>query len=201
MTSWILDLIRSTTYFGLGLLTLIETVFPPIPSELIIPLGGYLARQGDLSIWGVALASGAGSTLGAVALYFLGKRWGARRLHGWVERHGRWLTISTAELDRARKWFDRHGGRAVFIGRLIPGLRSIVSIPAGIQKMSFPAFLGFTIAGSLLWSGILAAAGYALGAGYEQVDRLLDPLGWIVFIVVVGLYIWRVVHHRSAGKT
>jgi membrane protein DedA with SNARE-associated domain len=201
MTSWILDLIRSTTYFGLGLLTLVETVFPPIPSELIIPLGGYLARQGDLSIWGVALASGAGSTAGAVALYFLGKRWGARKLHGWVDRHGRWLAVSTDELERARNWFDRHGGRAVFIGRLIPGLRSIVSIPAGIQKMPFAAFLGFTVAGSLLWSGLLAGAGYALGAGYDQVDRLLDPLGWIVFVVVVGLYIWRVVRHRSVRKT
>ena len=200
MTSLIFDLIRSTTYFGLGMLTLIETVFPPIPSELIIPLGGYLARQGELSIWGVALATGAGSTVGAVALYFLGRGWGPDRLHAWIERHGRWVAVSTGEFDRARKWFERHGGKAVFIGRLIPGLRSIVSIPAGIQKMPFGAFLAFTVAGSVLWSAVLAAAGYALGAGYDQVDRLLDPLGWIVFLIVVALYLWRVMHYRSAHR-
>ena len=201
ITSWILDLIRATTYFGLALLTLIETVFPPIPSELIIPLGGYLARQGEVAIWGVALASGAGSTAGAVALYFLGRHWGSRRLRAWVERHGRWLAVSTDELDRAGNWFERHGGRAVLIGRLIPGLRSVVSIPAGIQRMPFATFLAFTVFGSVLWSSLLAGAGYALGAGYDLVDRVLDPLGWIVFLAIVTLYIWRVTHHRPVRKT
>lgn len=149
-------------------LTLLETVFPPIPSELIMPLAGYLVAQERMAMVAVIVAGTAGSVVGALLLYWFGARLGEERLKAFADRHGRWLTLSRQDVERAGAWFGRHGGWAVFVCRLIPGLRSLISIPAGIHRMPMARFIAFTTAGSAAWTALLVYAGFALGPNFER---------------------------------
>src|SRR5688572_11711708 len=126
MASWTISVISSTGYFGILLLMFIENVFPPIPSEVIMPLAGYMVTRGELALLGIIIAGTAGSVLGSLPLYYLGRKVGEERLYQFADNHGRWLTISCDDLKGAKKWFDRYGGRAVFLCRLIPGIRSLI---------------------------------------------------------------------------
>lgn len=168
MFSWIKGLVESLGYWGLALLTLLENVFPPIPSEVILPLGGFLTVRGDLHIIGVIVAGTIGSLVGATFWYWIGRAIGERRLRGWVERHGVWLAMSPDDLDRAEQWFRRHGGKAVLIGRLIPTMRSVISIPAGLTGMHLAPFLLYSAIGTAVWTTILAYAGRLLGSQYDK---------------------------------
>jgi membrane protein DedA with SNARE-associated domain len=197
MAGWILHLMREMGYGGIALLMFLETLFPPIPSELIMPLAGYLAARGQFSLWGITLAGTAGSVLGASALYALGRAVPLSKLEAWAGRHGRWLTVSREDIGRAEKWFQRRGGWAVFLGRLVPGIRSLISIPAGLGKMGLVPFLLWTTAGSALWTAILAGTGYVLGARFRAIDKALDPLAWIAFGALGLWYLLRVFRHRD----
>lgn len=199
MASWILGLLRGGSYPAIALLTFIESVFPPIPSELILPLAGYLARRGDLALPWVVVAAGVGAVLGALPIYWAGRKLGAAGLEEWAGRHGRWVAVTPDEVRRAHEWFERHGGRAVLLGRLVPGVRSLISLPAGTSAMPLPKFLFHTALGSLVWSALLAGAGHALGAGYEMVDKVLDPVTWVVLGVVLALYLRRVIKGTGGG--
>jgi membrane protein DedA with SNARE-associated domain len=198
VASWIFGFLRGGGYLALAALTLIENLFPPIPSELIIPLAGYLARDGDLTMWGVVIAATGGSVIGALPLYWIGRRMGAQKVERWAERHGRWAAVSPDEIRKAREWFRRHGNAAVFFGRVMPGIRSLISLPAGMAHMGLTKFLVYTTAGSLIWSALLAGAGFALGAAFGEVDEWLDPVSWVVFAGILGWYVWRVV--RRGGR-
>ena len=176
----------------------LENVFPPIPSELIMPLAGFMAASGKLSLPGVVIAGTIGSVLGALPPYYLARRFGAERLERFADRHGRWLTLSRQDLERARRWFDRHGAAAVFFCRLIPGLRSLISLPAGIDRMNLGVFLLWTTLGAALWSGILAGLGYVLGRNFKVVEQWLDPFSWVVLGTILVLYVWRVIRHKGA---
>jgi membrane protein DedA with SNARE-associated domain len=197
MATWVIQLIAAMGYGGIVVLTIVENVLPPIPSEVIMPLAGFMAAQGRLSWLGVILAGTLGSVLGAVPLYYLGRLIGDERVKGFADRHGRWLTVSRADLDRAQQWFDRHGRMAVLVCRLVPGVRSLISIPAGIQRMPLALFLLFTTMGAGLWTTLLVAAGYGLGANFRQVEAYLDPASYVVLAVLVGLYVWRIVTHQA----
>jgi CheY-like chemotaxis protein len=135
MATWVMHTISGTSYWGIVLLMVVENVFPPIPSEVIMPLAGFMATQGQLSLLGVILAGTLGSVLGAVPLYYLGRRIGDERLKAFADRHGRWLTVSRHDLDHAKQWFDRHGRMAVLFCRLVPGVRSLISIPAAFARL------------------------------------------------------------------
>lgn len=198
MGDWITSAISSIGYLGVLLLMLLETVFPPIPSELIMPLAGYLVSQGEMTLWGAVLAGTVGSTLGALALYWCGRRIGERRLKNFVDRHGRWLTISRNDVDRISGWFERHGGWTVLVCRMIPGLRSLISIPAGIHRMNVPKFLLYTVVGTALWTALLVCAGYLLGSRFEQVGHWLGPVTNAVLLILLVIYVWRVVTHKGA---
>jgi membrane protein DedA with SNARE-associated domain len=176
----------------------VENVFPPIPSEIIMPLAGYMAARGKLSLSGIILAGMAGSVLGALPLYYLGRKFGEDRLKEFADNHGRWLTVTRKDIEKAKRWFDRHGGAAMFFCRLIPGVRSLISIPAGIAKMKILPFLAYTAAGSGIWSALLACLGYFLGAEYLQVDEYLDSASWIVLAVVGVTYFVRVMRHKGS---
>ena len=197
MTSWVTDVVVSAGYTGILLLMFMESVFPPIPSEVIMPLAGYVASQGKLSVVGVALAGMAGSVLGALPLYHAGRRLGEERLTRHAERHGRWLALSPSDIRKAKSWFDRHGMAAVFFGRLVPGIRSLISIPAGIARMNLALFIGLTALGTALWSGLLAYVGYFLGRNFAQAANVLDPLSAIVLTGVAAVYIWRVIRFKD----
>lgn len=199
MDSWIASTLASMGYFGVALLTLVENLFPPIPSELILPLAGYLVAQGRMGLVGAVIAGTVGSVLGALVLYWIGRRVGEERLKAFADRHGRWLTFSRDDIDRASAWFSRHGGWAVFVCRLIPGLRSLISIPAGINGMGMGRFLLFTTIGTLLWTALLVYVGYVLGANFEQVGQYLDPVSKLVIAAIAAWYLWRVFRHKGAA--
>ncbi len=197
MATWVMAMIERLGAAGLVLLMFLENVFPPIPSELIMPLAGYLAATGKLSFAGVVAAGTLGSVLGALPLYYAGRKMGERRLKAWVDRHCRWAAVSSAEIDKASRWFERHGGAAVFFCRLVPGVRSLISIPAGIERMSLAVFLAWTTLGSALWTALLAWLGYLLGSNFKQVEKYLDPVSWAVLGILLGMYLWRVL--RGGG--
>jgi membrane protein DedA with SNARE-associated domain len=193
-----MDLISSTGYFGIVFLMFLENLFPPIPSEYIMPLAGFLAAEDHLSLAGIIVAGTLGSVLGALPLYYLGKRLGEKRLKRFAARHGRWLTLSPEDIKRANRWFDRHGAKAVFFCRLIPGIRSIISIPAGVNRMKMTTFLFFTTLGSSLWTTALASAGYVLGSNFHEIERYFDPFTYIVFGAIIALYLWRVLRKEKS---
>ena len=192
MFDWITQLVQQTGYVGIAVLMLAENVFPPIPSELIMPLAGFSAHQGDLDLIAVILSGTVGSLLGALFWYYLGRWLGMRRLTAWAGDHGRWLTIAPEEVDQAKAWFDRHAGRAVFLGRLVPAVRTLISVPAGIAPMPLPRFLFYTTLGTGLWTAFLAGAGYVLGSQYELVQGWLNPVSNVVVAALVLIYAYRV---------
>lgn len=187
MLDWISDLLNSWGYLGIVLLMCLENVFPPIPSELIMPASGFAAARGELNILGVILAGTLGSVLGTTPLYILGRLVSEDRLAGWADRYGKWLTLSGKDIRAADDWFDAHGHKAVLFGRLVPGIRSLLSIPAGLSEMPFWKYLLYTSIGTAIWASALAVAGYALGENYEQIEHLIGPIG---YVVLAGLVIW-----------
>lgn len=197
MANWVMRMIQAGGLAGIALLTFIENVFPPIPSELIMPLAGYMAGQGRLSFAGVVIAGTVGSILGALPLYYLGRKVGEERLKELADRHGRWLTVSRQDVERAKGWFDRHGGAAVFFCRLVPGIRSLISLPAGVARMNLAVFLAWTAAGSAIWTALLAWLGYFLGGRFKVVEEYLDPAANVVFGGIAVLYVWRVIRHTG----
>lgn len=192
-----MSLIESAGYFGIVFLMFVENVFPPIPSEFIMPLAGFMAGEDKFSLFGVIVAGTLGSVLGALPLYYLGAKLGEERLKKFAERHGRWLTLSPADIDRADDWFDRHGAKAVLLCRLVPGIRSFISIPAGFNRMNLVSFLFFTALGSAVWTSLLAYAGYILKTNFRQVGEYLDVATYIVFGSVIVLYLWRVFNYKK----
>jgi membrane protein DedA with SNARE-associated domain len=196
MLEWIAGIIEKAGYVGIGLLMLLENVFPPIPSELIMPLSGFVAARGHLHAALVLVAGTVGSVLGALLWYYAGRWLGMDRLKALASRHGRWLTVSPADLEKAQAFFLRHCGTAVFIGRLIPGVRTLISVPAGIVKMPLPQFLLYSFLGTATWNAILVGAGYWLESQYRQVAEWMNPVVHGLFGILAFWYLYRVVTFR-----
>ncbi len=189
MLEWIQNTMSTLGYPGVALLMFLENLFPPIPSELIMPLAGFTAGRGELSFVWVVVAGSLGSLLGQLPLYYLGRLVGEEKLVRWADRYGKWLTLSGDDIRKADDWFDKHGTKAVFFARLVPGLRSLISIPAGISEMPMPKFLLYSALGTTLWVVILTALGGLLGQNYDLVDTYLGP---VAFVVVGGLAVFAV---------
>jgi membrane protein DedA with SNARE-associated domain len=193
MFDWITGTIRSLGYLGVISLTFLENLFPPIPSELVIPLAGFVADGNGLNLWWVIAAATAGSLAGAVLWYEIGRRVGERRVRRWVERSGKWITLSPKDVDRAQGWFKRHGGTAVFFGRLVPGVRTFISLPAGFAGMPRTPFLLYSAGGTAIWTSALAYSGVVLKANFTLVS---DYIGIASNVLLVGLgvmLVWRYV--------
>lgn len=193
MFEWITGWINETGYVAIAALMFAENLFPPIPSELIMPLSGYAASQGKLTLAGVVAAGWVGSLAGALFWYGVGRWLGNARIRQFAARHGAWLTMSPEDVDQANRWFCRHGGLAVFVGRLVPAVRTFISVPAGVSDMSFVTFVLYTGLGTALWTALLAVAGYALGAEFGQISQWLGPPTNAVIAVLILWYGWRVV--------
>lgn len=196
MSEWIIDFISTGGYPAIVLLMLLETVFPPIPSEIIVPFAGFAAAQGRLSLVLVIISSVAGSLMGALVLYRIGKMISDEKLEGFVDRNGRWLTVDGQDLQNARSWFDRYRNRAILFGRLVPAIRSLISIPAGITKMKITSFFIYSAIGTALWSSALAIAGFVLGQDYERIRHIVDPVTTGIIILVVAIYLYRLIFPR-----
>jgi membrane protein DedA with SNARE-associated domain len=197
MFDWITGFMETTGYFGIALLMFAENVFPPIPSELIMPLAGFSAARGDLSLLLVILAGSAGSVAGALLWYGIGHWLGLDRLKRLSASHGRWLTLSPQEIDKVENFFSRHSGKVVLFGRLLPAVRTFISIPAGIAGMAVPKFLIYSTLGTFAWTAALAGAGYLFESEYAQISAWLNPAANAVLGGAVTWYLYRVVTFRS----
>jgi membrane protein DedA with SNARE-associated domain len=196
MFEWVASFVAESGYIGIALLMLAENIFPPIPSELIMPLAGFAAGQGELNFVLAVMAGSLGSVAGALFWYGVGYWFGFERLKRVAARHGRWLTVSPREVDKAQRFFLRHCGKAVFLGRLVPAVRTLISVPAGIAGMGFGKFLLYTSLGTLIWTTALAGAGYFLGGRYEEVAHWLNPVSSLIIFGVVAWYVYRLITFR-----
>ena len=185
--------------FGIGLLIFLENVVPPVPSEVILPLAGFRARTGALNVWLAWPAATAGSVLGAIVLYGLGAWLGYDRLHALAGKRWFFLT-SQKDLDRGQRIFGRHGGKVVLLGRCVPVIRSLVSIPAGIVRMPLPRFLLLTAIGSGVWNALFIGLGWYLGDNWDRVQTWLGPVTYVVLgLALVGL-VWLAVRKVRAHR-
>lgn len=201
MIAWIERTMESFGYSGIVVLMFLENVFPPIPSELIMPLAGFTAARGDLSFLGVIVAGTVGSVLGALPFYYVGRYVGDARLRRWADRYGRWLAVSGADIERSASWFARHGSLTVLACRLVPGVRSLISIPAGLAGMSLPPFLLYTALGAALWVTALTSAGWLLGANYERVEAYVGPVSYVVLgAIAVAFVLWVAQRRRGMAR-
>jgi membrane protein DedA with SNARE-associated domain len=196
MADWIIATITATGYWGIFLLMLLESIFPPIPSELIVPFAGFAVERGELNLIGVLAATTAGAVIGTLPWYFAGRLLGLHRTKWLADKFGRWLAMNSDEIDVASAWFLRYGPVIVFAGRLLPLIRTVISVPAGIAAMPLGSFLVASALGALLWNSILIGAGYLLAAHYHLVERVLDPATMIVLVACVAIYLYRVVTWR-----
>ena len=197
MSDWIVRLIEQSGYLGVAFLMFLETVFPPIPSEIIMSLAGVAAGQGKLSLGWVIAAGTTGAMLGNILWYLAARALGIVRLRPIIHRYGRWITMSWAEVQRAERWFAAHGAFFVFLGRMLPTVRSLVSVPAGLLKMRFRNFLIASTIGTAGWTAMLAFAGFKLGERYTDIDALLGPASNAILVVLAGGYLYRVWTHRN----
>ena len=198
LSGWVIGIVERLGAVGAGLLTLLETVFPPIPSEVVLPLAGYLAGRGDLDFVTVLVAATVGSVLGALLLYAAGLRLGRDRAAALLSRLP---LVEERDVLRAERWFDRRGQTAVLVGRLVPGVRSLVSLPAGAERMPLGRFTLLTALGSLVWNTLLVGAGALLGRQWQVVERYADVLNYAVTGVVVVLVAWFVVRRLRRRAT
>ncbi|MEV8588387.1 DedA family protein [Streptomyces sp. NPDC051180] len=195
---WAAGLVDTMGGPGAGLAIALENLFPPLPSEVILPLTGFAAGQGVLSLTSALLWTTLGSVVGAVALYWIGALFGRRRMHAlWA----RLPLVRVADLERTERWFARHGTKAVFLGRMVPIFRSLISVPAGVERMPMPVFLMLTTLGSLVWNSVLVLAGYWLGDGWDVVEGYVGVLSKAVLVlVVVALGAFLAVRLRGRGR-
>lgn len=191
MYDWIIQLITWGGYFGVFLLMLGETMFPPLPSELILPLAGMQAAQGPLGLGGVILFATAGAMLGNFLWYLFARSIKPERFRHFIERHGRWITMDWRDVEKMQRHFDRHGGGIVLVGRMIPALRTFISIPPGLLRMPVASYLLWSTLGTALWSAALAACGYALGAGFERIEDVAAPITTGIVLIAILWYAWR----------
>lgn len=200
VATWIENLIASIGYPGIVLVMAIENIFPPIPSELVLPFAGSLSAKGEMNFWAVVAAGTVGALIGAIVLYGVGyfaREAGVRKL---VANYGKYLFVSEGDLDRAAGWFEKYGELIIFFGRLIPLIRSIISIPAGYTRMNPVRFLIYTTLGTTVWNLILAYAGWLLGENWEDILAFMDTyqyatLGVLAF-AVIAFFVWRITKHR-----
>ncbi|WDQ15017.1 DedA family protein [Rhodopirellula sp. P2] len=200
MDQWIKTILEEFGAIGVGALMLLENVFPPIPSELVMPWAGYSVSQGKSSFLAIVSAGSAGSFAGAWAWFWFARRIGKERLANWVDAHGAWLTITRDDIERVDHWFNDWGAAAVLLCRMIPGLRTLISVPAGFANMPPEKFSVYTGIGTVAWTALLAAVGLWLGKNYGDLAR---PLSWVSTAVIACLFsiwVYRLVQQRRTGS-
>ena len=190
VAGWVQDVIEQLGAVGVALLVILENVFPPIPSEIVLPFAGFVAQRGDGSVAVMIFAATVGAVIGALVLYAIAALIGDVRLAGFIERFGKWFGVKPTDLARAEAWFDRHAVAAVLLGRCVPLVRSVVSIPAGFRRMRLVPFVAYTAAGSAVWNTALIGAGAILGDQWDKVEPYVAVLQYVV-IAVIMLFVVR----------
>jgi len=185
IAAWVQDVIERLGAVGVALLVVLENVFPPIPSEIVLPFAGFVAQRGDGSVVVMIIAATIGAVVGALILYGVAAIIGPVRLTAFITRFGRWFGVKPADLVRAEQWFDRHAVAAVLLGRCVPLIRSVVSVPAGFRRMNIVPFVAYTALGSAIWNTALIGAGAMLGDQWERVEPYVATLQYVVIAAIV----------------
>ncbi len=200
----ITNIIQTLGYPGITFVMFAENIFPPIPSELVMPFAGFLVAQGGMDFLLVMLAGTIGAVLGTLVLYYLGAWLDEPVIRSFIRRYGRYFMISEDDLDRALHFFERYGSPIVFFGRLIPIIRSLISIPAGMNRMPLPTFLLFTVLGTTVWNLLLTGGGWVLGENWELVIEIVDTYQNVVYVIlavaVVAFVVFRLKQRRDRKR-
>ncbi|WP_060788403.1 DedA family protein [Geobacillus zalihae] len=187
MQAWITDFMEQFGYIGIFFMIALENIFPPIPSEVILPFGGFMTTYTSLTVPGVIAAATAGSVAGALVLYGIGRLLSVERLERIVDRWGRWLRVKPEDIDKANLTFHRYGVWAVFFGRMVPLVRSLISIPAGMAKMNIGLFVWLSVLGTLIWNTILISIGAALGESWGKVSEVIGMYAEVVYVIIAAI--------------
>ena len=190
LATWVQDIIERLGAVGVALLVILENVFPPIPSEIVLPFAGFVAQRGDGSVVLMIVAATVGAVVGALILYFVAALIGPARLGVFIAKFGKWFGVKPADLIRAEQWFDRHAVAAVLLGRCVPLIRSVVSVPAGFRRMPLVPFIAYTALGSAVWNTALIGAGAVLGNQWENVEPYVAILQWLVLAAIAVFLTW-----------
>lgn len=192
MSEWIINIMEQLGYLGIALLMFLDNVFPPIPSEVIMPSAGFTSAQGQLSLIGVIVAGSLGSLIAAATLYWIGRKISHDALFRWVNQYGKYLFIKTDDVKKALDWFEKYGHRVVFFGRMIPAVRSLISIPAGMSHMPFWKFMTYSTLGTVIWTTFLATVGYYFGNNTALMQQIFSNVGYMIVAIVAlfVVYLW-----------
>lgn len=190
LRSWVEQLVSSMGYVGITFLMFLENIFPPIPSEVIMPFAGSLVAEGEFSFVGAMIAGTIGALAGAVAIYYIGRWVEEGRVRRWFEQYGKFALMSEEDFDKAIEAFDNHGKIMVLVGRVLPAIRSLISLPAGLEKMNLATFLFFTTIGTSIWNLALLGAGFYMGQNWETVVSFMDNYSLVFWIIIGGLVIF-----------
>lgn len=189
MTEWIINTMTSLGYVGIALLMFSENLFPPIPSELIMPLAGFSVSQGEMGLIPAITAGVIGTILGAFPWYYLGRVFDESKLEKLANKYGKWIFVSGGDIEKANKWFNKYGNIAVLLGRLVPGVRTLISLPAGMNQMKMTPFIIYSTIGTLVWVSLLTTAGYILGENYTLIEKYIAPLSKIALLSIGFLFV------------
>ncbi|WP_122901607.1 DedA family protein [Acinetobacter sp. B51(2017)] len=185
LTAWIIGIMERLGYLGIALLMFLDNVFPPIPSEIIMPSAGYSASQGSLTLIGVILAGSLGSMLAAALLYWIGYQFSHAAIFRFVDRYGKYLFIKSDDVKKSLAWFEQYGHRIVFFGRMVPAVRSLISVPAGMSRMPFWKFMLFSSLGTIIWTTFLACVGFYFGENQALMQQIFNQVGYVILGIVL----------------
>ena len=199
LTEWIISIMEQLGYLGIALLMFLDNIFPPIPSEIIMPSAGYSASQGELLLVGVIIAGCIGSLIAAAILYWIGYKFNHDSIFRFVDRYGKYLFIKSPDVKKSLDWFEQYGHRIVFFGRMIPAVRSLISIPAGMSHMPFWKFMFVSSLGTIIWTTFLACVGFYFGENQALMQNIFNQVSHFIIIVVIAIIIW-ILYRRHQGK-
>ena len=199
LTEWIISIMEQLGYWGIALLMFLDNIFPPIPSEIIMPSAGYSASQGQLLLVGVIIAGCIGSLLAAAILYWIGYKFNHDSIFRFVDRYGKYLFIKSPDVKKSLDWFEQYGHRIVFFGRMIPAVRSLISIPAGMSHMPFWKFMFFSSLGTTIWTTFLACVGFYFGENQALMQNIFSQVSHFIIIIVIAIIIW-ILYRRHKRK-
>lgn len=202
LTQWITSIMEQLGYFGIALLMFLDNIFPPIPSEIIMPSAGYTASQGQLLLVGVVIAGCIGSLVAAALLYWVGYTFNHERIFRFVDRYGKFLFLKSVDVKKSLDWFEQYGHRIVFFGRMIPAVRSLISIPAGMSHMPFWKFMFYSSLGTIIWTTFLASIGFYFGENQILMQQIFSQASYIILSLLAIFLLWlayrRYLHKRKS---
>ena len=199
LSEWIISIMEPLGYWGIALLMFLDNIFPPIPSEIIMPSAGYSASQGQLLLVGVIIAGCIGSLFAAAILYWIGYKFNHNSIFRFVDRYGKYLFIKSPDVKKSLDWFEQYGHRIVFFGRMIPAVRSLISIPAGMSHMPFWKFMFFSSLGTIIWTTFLACVGFYFGENQALMQNIFSQVSHFIIIIVIAIMIW-ILYRRHKRK-